>query len=333
MTFIDEGFQIEDYEAKTFQGKACASIIEQSLFAVSEKSMKNEIKTAACLILLILVSGLGACTPKSTQTQSTAVAPETLSMVSAVLSEITGKVEIKQVGQVGFAPAHVDAFLNENGQVQTGDDGRVRLNLSTGTIVRVAPASLFTLVSNKQSDEGLKTHLELTLGKLFIILNGGSMDVDTPTGTAAVRGSYMSVSYNPTTGEVRVTCLEGHCSLASTGGSVDITAGQTAVITGFGLPPEVGEMSDQDIQEWLNNNPEAKLVLPIPTEEPIATEPPVPTNIPPTEAPPPTKAPPPLVYIPPVIVKKPVEDPPPAQIPAPTLVPTVVISSVSPQHL
>jgi hypothetical protein len=288
--------------------------------------VKNEIKIAAGLLFLILASGFGACTPKTTQTSPTTEAPEKLSMLSAVLSEITGKVEIKQAGQVGFTPAHADSFLNENGQVQTGDDGRVRLNLSTGTIVRVAPASLFTLASNKQSDGELKTKFELTLGQLFIILNGGSMEVDTPTGTAAVRGSYMSVSYDPTTREVRVTCLEGHCSLAGTSGSVDITAGQTAIITLSGQPPQVGEMSDQDIQNWLNNNPEAKLVLPAPTDEPLATEPPVATDAPPTETPP-TEAPPPLVYVPPVIMKKPVEDPPPAPIPT---VPTAPVPTKTP---
>jgi len=279
--------------------------------------MKDKIKIATCLLFLILVFGLPACAPKSTQTPPTTAAPEALSMLSAVLSEITGKVEIKQASQDAFTPAKADSFLNENGQVMTGDDGRVRLNLSTGTIVRVAPASLFTLSSNKQADGSLKTHFKLTLGQLFVILNGGSVEVETPTGTAAVRGSYMSVSYDPITGEVRVTCLEGHCSLASSDGSVDITAGQTAVITGIGQPPQVGEMSDQDIQDWLNNNPEAKLVMPLPTEEPAATEPPATDNAP-TQEVPTIAVPPPLVYVPPVVIKTPVEDDPqPPSVPAP----------------
>jgi hypothetical protein len=137
------------------------------------------------------------------------------SALSAILSEIRGKVEIKQAGQDVFAPANADSFLNENGQVQTGDDGRVRLDLSTGTIIRVAPASLFTLILNEPAEESLKTSLELLLGKIFIILNGGSMEVQTPSGTAAVRGSYMSVEYNPPSGGTRITCLEGNCSLAT----------------------------------------------------------------------------------------------------------------------
>src|SRR6266540_761848 len=64
--------------------------------------MKDKIKIATCLLFLILVFGLPACAPKSTQTPPTTAAPEALSMLSAVLSEITGKVEIKQASQDAF---------------------------------------------------------------------------------------------------------------------------------------------------------------------------------------------------------------------------------------
>jgi hypothetical protein len=245
--------------------------------------MKTRNKIAIGLIFFILVNGAGACASKPTSTPPETAAPAQLSMLSAVLSEVTGKVEIKQAREDAFTSAQNDSFVNENGQVKTGDDGRVRLNLSTGTIIRIAPASLFTLTSNKSENGNLKTSGKLTLGQLFVILKGGSLDVETPTGTAAVRGSYMSVDYDPVTGEVKVTCLEGHCSLSNTNGSVDITAGQTAVITGTGQPPQVGQMSEEDIQNWLNSNPEAQFVVPEPTQPP-ATEPPA-TQPPATEPP------------------------------------------------
>jgi hypothetical protein len=73
------------------------------------------------------------------------------------------------------------------------DDGRVRLDLSSGTIIRVAPSSLFTLTSNNEGDGGLLTKIKMEVGKIFIILNGGRADVETPSGVASVRGSYMKV--------------------------------------------------------------------------------------------------------------------------------------------
>jgi hypothetical protein len=308
--------------------------------------MKNKFKSYFVSVFLGLMLILSACAPKASLADSPIPAassvpatvaspapatPVTPSELSATLSEITGKVEIKQAAQDTFTAATADSFLNENGQVQTGDDGRVRLDLSTGTIIRVAPASLFTLISNEPAEESLKTSLELLLGKIFVILNGGSMEVQTPSGTAAVRGSYMSVEYNPTSGGTRITCLEGNCSLATAGGTVEITAGQVAVVTGAGAPPQVGEMSEQDIQEWLNNNPEASLVVEALTE---ATE--VPTESPTTA--------PVVIYAPPAghvpsteETKEPREpkEPPPSPTKPPTtqpppVAPKVVITSVTP---
>jgi hypothetical protein len=226
------------------------------------------------------------------------------------MSEMAGTVEVKLAGQDTFTPAGPNSFLVENAQVQTGDNGRVRLDISTGTIVRVAPSSIFTLISNTPTGDGLSTRLGLILGEMFIILKGGSLEVETPSGTASVRGSYMSVSYQPTIGSVRITCLEGHCSLSSSGGRVDITAGDSAEILGAGQPPQVGTMSDQDIQDWLNNNPEAQLVVP-------ALE-----NV----VPAPIVLPPPSVYVPQVEVNEPVEE----EGSLPTTTPTTVVPILTP---
>jgi hypothetical protein len=116
-----------------------------------------------------------------------------------------------------------------------------------------------------------------------VILGGGSAEVDTPSGLATVRGSYLSVSVNPDTGEVYVTCLEGNCGLSNAAGSVELVAGQTAVITNADLPPNVGEMTVEDIQQWLDFNPEATLVVTPLVETGEAAEP--------TEAEPPTSTP------------------------------------------
>jgi hypothetical protein len=128
--------------------------------------------------------------------------------LSAALSELTGKVDMKAADSDTFKPADANSVLEANGQVQTGDDGRVRLDLSTGTIIRIASSSSFTLTSNEESEVGLLTKIKLETGKIFIILNGGRAEVETPSGVASVRGSYMEVSVEPETGDVYVTCLK-----------------------------------------------------------------------------------------------------------------------------
>lgn len=243
----------------------------------------NYKKLITISIFLAAAVLLNACKPQATP-----------SPLSASLSELKGTVEIKQAGQDTFTPASADSFLEENGQVQTGSDGRVRLDLSTGTIIRVAPSSLFTLVSNETVDNSLRTKLQLELGRIYIILNGGSMDVQTPSGTAAVRGSYMMVEVDPDTLDVYVTCLEGDCSVGNEAGSVNFTDGQKSVlfhrdpVTGNYTVPNVGPMSPEDFQQWLDDNPEARELFNKAAATMTAMAPPSPE---PTVEPPSTTAP------------------------------------------
>jgi hypothetical protein len=208
------------------------------------------------LLLLILLAGMilvGGCGK-----------PNVGTALSARLSELSGKVDAKQSGEGAFAPASADTVLEVNGQVQTGDDGRVRLDLSSGTIIRVAPSTLFTLVSNEEASGGLATKLKLELGKLFIILNGGSAEVETPSGVASVRGSYMKVEVDPETGDVYVTCLEGICTASNPAGSITFGAGESVIlyrrdpVTGNWIAPNAEPMTPEEFREWLDNNPEAR---------------------------------------------------------------------------
>lgn len=189
---------------------------------------------------------------------------ETPSTLSARLSEFSGVVELRQAGEDAFTTVNPDSTLQVNGQVQTGDDGRVRLDLSSGTIIRVAPSSLFTLLANEEVEGGLATKIRLEIGKIFIILSGGSADVETPSGVASVRGSYMKVEVDPETLDIYVTCLEGNCSASNPAGTVNFTNGEKVILfhrdpeTGNWTAPTVEPMTPGEFQEWLESNPEAR---------------------------------------------------------------------------
>ena len=184
--------------------------------------------------------------------------------LSAALREVSGKVDVKQAGQETFTPASAGSVLEVNGQIQTGDDGRVRIDLTSGTIIRVAPSSFFTLTSNDEVEGGLVTRIKLELGKIFIILNGGTSNVETPSGIASVRGSYMKVEVDPVTLNVYITCLEGNCSAENPAGKVNFTQGEKTIlfqkdpITGNWTLPNVEPMTPEEFQEWLDENPEAE---------------------------------------------------------------------------
>ena len=178
--------------------------------------------------------------------------------ITAKLSELAGQVQARESQDASFAQARLGYILQLLGQVQTQNDGKARLDFSTGTLLRVGPNTLFTLQPTQQNTQGLIIRLQLDLGQLWIILRGGgSLQVQTKTGVAAVLGSFLSVSYDPATGVLRITCLEGHCSLTTSAGTVEITTGQTAEVSGTDQTPQVGTMTTQDFQAWLDTNPEA----------------------------------------------------------------------------
>jgi predicted secreted protein len=213
-----------------------------------EEMTKNKVFA----ILLIGIMLLSACGEQAAPTA-----------LSAALSELTGKVDVKQSDSEAFAPADANTVLEANGQVQTGDDGKVRLDLSSGTIIRIAASSNFTLASNEETSGGLITKIKLTAGKVFIILNGGHAEVETPSGVASVRGSYMKVEVDTDSGDVYVTCLEGDCSAQNPAGGVKFTQGEKTILfhkdaDGNWQVPGVEPMTPEDFQEWLDNNPEAK---------------------------------------------------------------------------
>jgi hypothetical protein len=241
----------------------------------------------ACLLLIVMI--VVACTPQATP-QATPSMP-----LTAALKELSGTVGIKQPGSANFSPATAGTELQTNGSIQTGEDGRVRLDLSTGTIIRVAPSSLFTLTSNQPNNGSLSTQLNLSNGGIFIILNGGNASVNTPSGVASVRGSYLSVFVDPSTQTVTVTCLEGHCSAGNSAGNTDFGTGQAVTLftctAGQCTVPSVGPMTPEEFQFWLDNNPDIQNIpgLFATMTAAVSTQPPA-TSAPATE-PPSTEAP------------------------------------------
>ena len=240
----------------------------------------NQTKIFMVIAMLALTSIVCVSSSNNGAEQSTA-AP-----LTAELSEISGMVQVMKPVDGQFIDAFDGQTLVVNDQVLTHQDGRVRIELSNGTFFRLSPLTTFVLEEMEERDDGLFTRLMLEIGELWIILKGGAVDVDTPSGLASVRGSYLHVSYWPDTGETYITCLEGECSLENLGEVIKLVAGQTAIILNADAPPVAGKMSDEEVEEWLNMNPEATQVL-IPLTETVAAnegkEPPQAMTATPTE--------------------------------------------------
>ena len=228
--------------------------------------------------LTVLVSVVSACTtnapPIAGLTPEADSSPEPTEVESsgdsgseersAQISELEGEVSWRVAEDETWLPAEVGTSLQVGNQVMTGYASRVAILFTEGTVIRLAPNSIFTLQELEGDTENPMTTLELVKGQIFVIVNlllgQGHLDVDFQSGTAAVRGSMLSVLVTPS-GRVVVTCLEGHCTLSDGTITVSLGYGQQAGIAGIDLPPGVASlMEGYQLNAWLLNVPGAYFV-------------------------------------------------------------------------
>jgi hypothetical protein len=202
---------------------------------------------------------------------------------------MTGQVEAHTSQTDDFVPASLGTTLFVGGETRTGEDGKARLDLTPeGTIIRVVGNSSFTLVDLSGDQANPTSKIKLFFGEIFIILKGGSLEVQTPSGVAAVQGSLLGISYDPEKKTVTATCLEGHCSLSNEEGTIELEDGEAADILDGDLSDEARLMTEEELSDWAEENPDLdEYIEEMPeaaTEEPAVTEPPA-TEPPATEPP------------------------------------------------
>lgn len=198
---------------------------------------------------------LNTPSPTDTATASPVPTPSRIASISLV----EPLVEARASASIDFSAAAPGVTLPVGGEARTGEAGRTRLDLAPGgTIIRLAPNTHFTVSKLGEESGNPFTKLELFFGQLYIILSGGQLDVQTPSGVASVRGSMMSVSYDPDENIMTVTCLEGHCSLRTENGIIELVAGQAADIIKGILSRGPRDLTDGEIYGWLENAPELK---------------------------------------------------------------------------
>ena len=241
----------------------------------------NRILAIVIIALALIILGCTLPTPgapTATNPSPVATSPSTeVESFAAKMSEVTGKVDAKQTSSADYAPAENGLTLQVGGEALTGDDGRARLDFSDGTILRVGPSSHFILNSMQSNQNGTDTKISLDAGSLWILLSTGSLEVETPSGLASVRGSYLHVEILEDN-KVRITCLEGDCTLGNGAGTVNLVAGQAAVVVNANEAPQMENMTEEDFNQWLEINPEATVIIPdvTATQESLVTPSPTP---------------------------------------------------------
>jgi hypothetical protein len=171
------------------------------------------------------------------------------------VGEIVQDVQARNPTDTGFNAAQEGLKLNVGGQIKTGAVSQARLDLSDGTIVRIAADSSFLLQELSPAGANWVTRVQLELGKVWVSLSGGTLEVETPVGVASVRGSFAGFAFDPVTGTLFIQCLEGSCSATNANGQIDLGNFQGSSLTQAG-PGKVIILTGQDLQDFMRNNPE-----------------------------------------------------------------------------
>jgi hypothetical protein len=193
--------------------------------------------------------------------------------LTAEIKEAVGQVEVQFNPNTDPVSAAEGMVLEAGGIVSTGNDGRARVDLSSGTILRLAENTVFQLEELEISDTGPFARIKIGFGEFWVILAGGSLEADTPSGIASVRGSYLGLHVDEGSGSSFVTCLEGNCAMETQAGKVEMIAGDTARVGDLSILPERGFMTEEMILYWIQNNPEATRIVPAVTATVRATLP------------------------------------------------------------
>jgi hypothetical protein len=162
---------------------------------------------------------------------STSAAPIPL----AVLSEAVGDVSVSNDGG-SWGGAQVGMSLDTGDGVKTGDDSTAQITFLDGSTIDLAANTEIDIVALEISSEtGSKTiRLDQIIGDTVsrvthLVDPESSYEINTPTGTAGVRGSTMEV-YVSEDGTTWITNLEGDVYAIAQGVDVEIPQGRQCII-------------------------------------------------------------------------------------------------------
>lgn len=260
------------------------------------------LKSLGLCLLLVLLAACGArptVAPTETPTSTLEIVPTQPGFSLAILNEAVNLVQTRPGEGEAFTNGKTGDALQPGAQLQTGSSSQAKLDYSTtSTLVRFGPQTLATLRERGNRDGSVLDHLTLANGKIWISLNWGLFEVETPVGVVTITGSFAVVDYRPgstATFEddvLVVDCIEGHCTLSRGGTSAELKSLERFELTQASLVRS--PLNDADVSAFVQMNPESTRVVPTltagaPTATPTDTPTITPTpSVTPTITPTPT---------------------------------------------
>ncbi len=177
----------------------------------------------------------------------------------ATAGKVVAAMPVEVVERQGAAAValHVADPVYWQDLVRTEDTGRVRIELTGGSVLNIGARSQMRIVRHDMATE--QTELELTAGQLRgqivkLTKPGASFKIKTQTAVIGVVGTELIIICEP--GNTTVICLEGSVTItnvdASIPGSVTLQAGQSTTVPANGPPSPAALVSPQTLQALIN---------------------------------------------------------------------------------
>jgi hypothetical protein len=165
--------------------------------------------------VLLLSLGLGLCKKPGSELGS---GDKKDSSLSAVVVFSVGESKISHSDGTE-EKAQLGATVKTGDTIKTGEKGKVDLQFSSGSSIRVSPATTLDFAKLAMNSGGsLDTQLSLVSGKVFANVNKAKKDdsfsVITPTAIAGVRGTSFIVENDAKSNKAKVKVVDGSVSMA-----------------------------------------------------------------------------------------------------------------------
>ena len=175
----------------------------------------------ALLLVLALITTLAGCGGKA----------EAVPAPTATISSLSGEVLVQEEGSVTWIAAALGMKLNEGDRIKTGGNGTAEVIFFEGSVIEIGAES--DILINEMSITGpagttsinLQQNIGHSINRIKKLVNSSSAyEVDTPAGTAVVRGTIFKTYVED----------NGYTVIASEEGDIWFAAGGVTVVVGKG---------------------------------------------------------------------------------------------------
>jgi tetratricopeptide (TPR) repeat protein len=178
-----------------------------------------------------------------------AFAPPLLANDAEVVS-LSGKGEAREAGAGDWRPAAVRQKLRGGAFVRTGDSSTMALLMEDQTQLRLNQNSMLQI---KETATNAPARLELKGGRAWMNSKGkaGSVVIDTPNATAAIRGTQWELEVDPA-GKTLLAVFSGTVEFYNAQGSVSVGRNEAALAEAGKAPVKIALTNPKDRVQWVN---------------------------------------------------------------------------------